>query len=391
MLTIGEVEILPDQRQVLVAKKPFNLVTSDRFPVFRPAFDGILAQAERDGNTTEQIALLYSKWEHQFGSAAYPAAKQTADRANAVAIGSRDYKGALHSDRLRAQTEHYLGNHSLSWDLANHVLDNVDVQLPLRYNSWVDRRVSMRIILARILWMRGCADQALAMVHEVLDIASKGQSVSLYQTICFAAFPVAMWRGDIDYARSLVEQLIAHATTQSILQWRNWGLEYRFALQQLESPAVPSADRRGMVSSALDVKQGDMLATIADACVTDAVLARVEPSVVGWCGPEVLRRSADRLFEAQGAPVYETVEARLNQSLHTALDQGAHGWALRSAMSLARLKMSTGAVAEAGAVLSSVYSQFSEGFETKDLREARALLAYLNQSRPVNLRMLKRG
>jgi len=53
--------------------------------------------------------------------------------------------------------------------------------------------------------------------------------------------------------------------------------------------------------------------------------------------------------------------------------------------------MSTGAVAEAGAVLSSVYSQFSEGFETKDLCEARALLAYLNQSRPVNLRMLKRG
>ncbi|MGB8415660.1 hypothetical protein [Paraburkholderia sp.] len=60
-------------------------------------------------------------------------------------------------------------------------------------------------------------------------------------------------------------------------------------------------------------------------------------------------------------------------------------------MSLARLKMSTGAVAEAGAVLSSLYSQFSEGFETKDLCEARALLAYLNQSRPVNLRMLKRG
>ncbi|MFL9910346.1 ATP-binding protein [Paraburkholderia sp. RL17-337-BIB-A] len=360
--------------------------TSGQLPLVRPALDETLARAERDGNTTEQIALLYSIWEHQYATADYLGAKQAADRANSVAILARDFKGSLHSDRLRAQAEHYLGNQNLSWDLANHVLDNAGVQLPLRYNSWIDRRVSMRIILARILWLRGFADQALKMVHETLDIASTGHPIALCQALSLAGIPIALWRGDIDYARSLIEQLIAYTSKQGILQWQIWGNEYQFALQQTECFATSENGRFASISPTLGADLADMLATLADVYVTDAVVARVEQSAVGWCAPEVLRRTADRLFAKNDAAGHRVVDALLYQSLYAALDQGALSWALRSAMSLARLKLAKGDISEAHSVISQVYNQFSEAFMTKDLRDARALLARIDRTVPIGAR-----
>jgi len=64
----------------------------------------------------------------------------------------------------------------------------------------------------------------------------------------------------------------------------------------------------------------------------------------------------------------------LQQALVIARHQQAKSWELRAAMSLAQLWQHQGKRAEAGALLEGSYSWFTEGFDTVDLQEAKALL-----------------
>jgi predicted ATPase len=61
--------------------------------------------------------------------------------------------------------------------------------------------------------------------------------------------------------------------------------------------------------------------------------------------------------------------------LGIAAEQGAKLWELRAAMSLARLSRDQGRGAEARDLLAPVYDWFTEGFDTPDLKEAKALLS----------------
>ena len=67
------------------------------------------------------------------------------------------------------------------------------------------------------------------------------------------------------------------------------------------------------------------------------------------------------------------------RALDLAREQDALSWELRAATSLARLRHNEKRTAEAHASLAPVYARFTEGFETPDLKAARALLAALAQ------------
>jgi predicted ATPase len=67
-------------------------------------------------------------------------------------------------------------------------------------------------------------------------------------------------------------------------------------------------------------------------------------------------------------------EKHFLDSLDWARRQGALSWELRTSTSLARLQQGQGRIAEARTLLQSVYDRFSEGFETADLKTAKACL-----------------
>ena len=73
----------------------------------------------------------------------------------------------------------------------------------------------------------------------------------------------------------------------------------------------------------------------------------------------------------------EDAEACLRSAIDVARAQQAKSWELRSATTLARLLADRGDRASARELLSSVYGWFTEGFGTKDLKEAKALLDVL--------------
>jgi predicted ATPase len=104
---------------------------------------------------------------------------------------------------------------------------------------------------------------------------------------------------------------------------------------------------------------------------------------------ELVQQTEDRVYEAEiyrlqgellltrAAAHHLEAEACFQQALTIARRQQAKAWELRAAMSLSRLWQQQGKPAEARALLAPIYDWFTEGFDTADLQDARALLQAL--------------
>jgi predicted ATPase len=92
--------------------------------------------------------------------------------------------------------------------------------------------------------------------------------------------------------------------------------------------------------------------------------------------PELLRTKGELLLlQDQDHP--SVAQACFQQAVTAAREQGAKSLELRAAISLSRLWRDQGKVSEARELLAPVYGWFTEGFETRDLKEAKALLEEL--------------
>jgi predicted ATPase len=100
-------------------------------------------------------------------------------------------------------------------------------------------------------------------------------------------------------------------------------------------------------------------------------LATVEEALHAGRHPETLRLRGELRFK-QGNT--ELAEADFRDSIALAQKMSARAWELRATMNLARLLASQGRRDEARAMLAEIYGWFTEGFDTIDLKEAKALL-----------------
>jgi predicted ATPase len=112
------------------------------------------------------------------------------------------------------------------------------------------------------------------------------------------------------------------------------------------------------------------LQALAEACTL------VEQQELHYWEAEVCRLRGVLLLRQPGTPQAEA-EAWLQRALDVAHRQQAKSLELRAAMSLSRFWQQQGKRAEAYEILAPIYSWFTEGFDTADLQEAKALLAAL--------------
>jgi predicted ATPase len=110
--------------------------------------------------------------------------------------------------------------------------------------------------------------------------------------------------------------------------------------------------------------------------VIDQGLSTVTHNSERFFKAELYRLKARALL-MRGAPQAEA-EALLDESLRTAVRQQALSLELRAAIDLARLWMNQGKRAEARDILESTYGRFSEGFDTRDVKEVKAALDELS-------------
>jgi predicted ATPase len=124
------------------------------------------------------------------------------------------------------------------------------------------------------------------------------------------------------------------------------------------------------VAQSLDGKVPEALATIENAL-------QVNPEELAW-RPEAVRIRGElrcRLGQTDGA------EVDFHDAIALAQKIGAKAWELRAAMSLVPMLRKRGDCVEARDLLAPLYASFTEGFDTADLKDAKALLMELNEGR----------
>ena len=110
--------------------------------------------------------------------------------------------------------------------------------------------------------------------------------------------------------------------------------------------------------------------------VIEQAIARSDRNDERWCIAEVLRIKGE-LLHRQGK--FEAADAAYATAREWAERQGALSWSLRIATGAARLWQDMGRAAAARAELAAVCGRFTEGFDTADYRNARAVLDGLNR------------
>src|SRR5262249_54224517 len=93
----------------------------------------------------------------------------------------------------------------------------------------------------------------------------------------------------------------------------------------------------------------------------------------GWAEPELYRVAAEAILRRPGADAV-TAEERFKEAIAIARKQSSKWWELRTTVGLARLLANQGRRDEARVMLAEIYNWFTEGFDTADLKEAKALL-----------------
>ena len=111
-------------------------------------------------------------------------------------------------------------------------------------------------------------------------------------------------------------------------------------------------------------------------CVDQAMTA-IASSGERWCEAEVHRVAGEIALQSPERDAAKA-ETYFERALSVARQQQAKSWELRAAMSMARLWRDQGKRDEARELLAPVYGWFTEGFDTLDLKEARALLDELH-------------
>jgi len=299
--------------------------------------------------------------------------------------GSANYRGEF----TTAQT-HYEQGIAL-YDAQHHRAHAV------RYGQ--DPGVFCRGYVAITLWCLGYPDQATQRSHEALTLAQELAPFSLAYALVFAAW-LHQLRRDASLTYERAEAIITLATEQGFAILVAWGTLLRGWALAARSPK-PGAGQGQRVEGISQIQQGlaAFRATGAEAIRSYglALLAEATAKVgQGEAGLTLLAEAlavtndkGERRWEAelyrlkgellmrQTVPDKRQAESCFQQAMAIARNQQAKSFELRAATSLAQLWQQQGKRQEAYALLAPVYHWFTEGFDTADLQEAKALLETL--------------
>ena len=264
---------------------------------------------------------------------------------------------------------------------------------PLAARFGEDQTVATLAMRSRTLWLLGYPEAALRDTDDALKNARETwQAASLMFALGWTAIPLIL-RRDYSRATALAQELCALADEKDAPPWRvNGSLNQGtlFALTGNASDAVqlitsgitalrPTGVTLGMPWWLLhlaiahsDLGQlDDALRYIGEAMST------TEATKERWSEAEI-NRIAGEIALKSPQPDAAKAEANFERALAVARQQQAKSFELRAAMSLARLWRDQGKVQQARELLAPVYGWFTEGFDTRDLKEAKALLDELS-------------
>jgi class 3 adenylate cyclase/tetratricopeptide (TPR) repeat protein len=338
--------------------------------------------AERLGDATRLYPALWGLWFVSYNRGLYAVASERSDQLLTTARGGSDTGRLLEAHHARWATLSSAGDSTAA--LA-HTEAGVALYDPVHHRSEAflygghDAGVCARYHLALIRWLLGYPERALTALRDAARLAETlAHPLTTTIMVSFAAW-VHYLRGDSATAREHAQRNIALSQAHGFTAW-NDSLPIMACLEgNLGSDAWESLRRilgsggraawRNVVSFCL------LSEAFAQRCEPDKGLQALgmipEPHRRIIFAPEIERvRGALLLSRSESAEA----ESCFRRAIEMARQREERSFELRAATSLARLLDARGKRDEARATLAPVYGWFTEGFDTKDLLEARALL-----------------
>jgi tetratricopeptide (TPR) repeat protein len=252
----------------------------------------------------------------------------------------------------------------------------------------VDPRTGARAFLALILWLQGFPDQAMrAAEGSIEDARAANHVISLCYALALTACPIALWTGDLTAAESHISSLLDYSTRHALAVWHALGRGHQGVLAIKRGDLLTGLPRLRAGFDDLDPVfcfirfLGEMAEALGRAgqiadglAAMDEAIDRCKRTEEYWVMSELLRIKGELVLLQDAPRAMAEAEDHYRQALDWACRQGALSWELRAATSLARLLRDRGRSADAMALLQPVYGRFTEGFDTADLKTAKALL-----------------
>ena len=355
----------------------------------------LIEQAEALGERPDDPLILFSVLSASWGLATVAfngdVSRILAEQALLVAKGQAATVPLVRAHVMMGQTLLYAGEIAEAvthFDKGLALYDPAK-QGPLRTLASADARVQLLGFGSWAAWILGYPEVALADANQSLKFAREiGDAGSLMLGLACAAATHSLLRNHAT-TNTLSDELIALADEKSALYWKALGMTAKacmLAVSGKSSDAVHMLNTGiaafRSTATTLYVPFFSIYLAIAHAalneldnawrCINETIAA-IDDTKERWCEAEV-NRIAGEIALRSPKPDAAKAEAYFERALVVARAQQAKSWELRAAMSMARLWRDQGKVQQARELLAPVYGWFTEGFDTRDLKEAKGLL-----------------
>jgi len=344
----------------------------------------------------EQLGSPSEFLQAPFGQSLYHEARGEFDRAQRLnddllrlSHERNDRAGLVLGHLSTGRNLRFAGQFALS---RSHLEDVLALYDPISHRSLVRQtglypHVNSQAFLGIVLFCLGFPDQAMARSDAAIAEARRlAHLPSLASSLANGATVLSL-AGDNAALAEWTDQLVAVTTEQGFPHWRAQGTIFRGWIKVKSGDVTEGISllRSGSLAyraTGAELWMPYLLTLLAGAC---EIAGQIEEAVTQLEDAlQVARRTGERWLDAelnrhkgqlllrQGNS--EAAEELYRKALSIAQEQEAKLWELRTAASLARLRRDQGRRAEARDLLAPIYGWFTEGFDTPDLKEAKALL-----------------
>jgi class 3 adenylate cyclase/tetratricopeptide (TPR) repeat protein len=356
--------------------------------------------AQQLGNTPQRFSVLVGVWRYYLSRARLQTARELAEQCFALAQGLGEPVALQEAHQILGSTLFFMGDPIAA---RGHLEQGVALYDPqqsrqLAFSRGTDPGVVCLSRLAWTLWRLGYPDRALARSHEAIALAQRlSHPYSLMFALLYDAH-IHVWRREASCAKERIEAVLSLIRENGFVQFLAGGI-MRLGWVLVEQGAIEDglAHIRQSIEAhrihGTELGRHETLSVLAQACgkagqaqeglrVLAEALAMAHNNAELYCEPELYRLNGELLLQADrhglvsdsDTPRAAEAEASFHQAIALARQQGAKSLELRAVMSLSRLWQHQGKRTEARHILTEIYHWFTEGFDTLDLHEAKALL-----------------
>lgn len=406
---LGLIQRLPDTSQRnqqelelrLLLGIPLSRTQGYAATAVRENYDRARALCEAGGNVRQLFEIVHAVWYWQLGGAEADGARQSVDELARIAERLDGPWYPWRAELARGRTELWNGRFRLAVPILRQcIADITNKNIETKAQTYgVDPTLAAFMQYAVGLWFIGNPDQSRAHARRALAHAENGRRpFELASALCHAAL-IELFCGDTTVAGGL-------ATRAAEVCADNDVADFLPASRFLAGAALVE---RGSVDTGLPLLLQGLAEQrkVAGRFASDIILASIATAygrAGQWdealrCvdeGIELCETNLERVYTAElwrikgellygrartattakhkSPRVVDAADQCFQRALEIARHQEARSLELRSAMSLVRLAPTPERMRDALKVLRAVYASFSEGFDTRDLRDAKALL-----------------